>query len=700
MTTGSFTTNDKERKTKVRNKIWKLHDSNHKEIDRVVKEHGISEILATLLVHRGLVEPTQVNMFLNPDRSNFYDPFLMKDLKKSALRIIEAIKNNEMITIYGDYDVDGVTSTSCLYLYLKELGANVDYYIPDRVEEGYGLNNNAIIKIAENGTKLVVTVDTGITAVEQAELAKELGLDLIITDHHECQSQIPDAFSVVNPKQETCNYPFDMLAGVGVTFKLIQGLAELTQTNDLIWKYLDLVAVGTIADIVPLKDENRIIAKLAFETIPNTWNIGLKALMDVAGIKTDKMTSGIVGFQIAPRLNAAGRLGDAKKGVELFTTKDEHKANEIAHFLNLENQRRQTLEQEIFKQSIKIIEAYDKWEDLKVLVVAGEGWNHGVIGIVASRIVERYYRPTIVLTIEEGIASGSARSVESFSIFDALSTCKPLLEKFGGHEMAAGMSLKVENIDALREQLNQYATEVMDETTLIPKLYADMTLQVKEVNVDLIESLKTLEPYGMGNEEPKFILKGNLLDIKTIGKESNHLKIQLIQDKAQIEGIGFNMHHYNQQFGLGSNVETLASLSINEWQGRKFPQLLMKDLAFSEEYQSLITQQINIVENLKKMDSTFDRTLCMPNRSHFEQTYRNLILLDKMQTNEITLSKWVEVLKLEKIEMLYLYILCLEVFNELELVKYRIENNLLIFELSRGKKVELSQSKLYNKWVG
>ena len=368
--------------------------------------------------------------FLNPDYSRLYNPFLLKDMDKAVNRILSALENKEKIIIYGDYDVDGITSTSILFLFLKENGAIVDYYIPNRMEEGYGLNLEAINKIKDKGTDLIITVDTGITAVNEVALAKELGMDVIITDHHECQAEVPQAYAVIDPKQEDCSYPFKLLAGVGVSFKLIQALAKKLNNENSICKYMDIVSVGTVADIVPLIDENRILVKKGFEDIPNTQNIGLDALLKVSGYKGGPVTTGLIGFALGPRLNASGRIGDAKRGIELLITNDKEKAKMIADELNEENKNRQAMEQEIFNEAISLIEKEFDIKNTKVIVIAGEGWHQGVIGIVASKIVEKYYRPTILLTIEDGIAKGSARSVEGFNIFEALCESSQFLTKF------------------------------------------------------------------------------------------------------------------------------------------------------------------------------------------------------------------------------------------------------------------------------
>ncbi|MCT4598039.1 MAG: single-stranded-DNA-specific exonuclease RecJ [Vallitalea sp.] len=684
--------------------MWNLIENNNKEIEKLVDKHKFSTVMATILANRNIVMDEDINRFLYANRDSFYDPFLMKDMDKGIRRILEAIDKGEKITIYGDYDVDGITSTSILYMYLRENLVNVDYYIPNRLEEGYGVNNEAINKIGEDGANLIITVDTGITAVEQVEYAKTLGIDIIITDHHECQEIIPDALAVIDPKREDCNYPFDMLAGVGVTFKLIHGLSIKLKNTDIIWKYLDIVAVGTVADIVPLVDENRIITKLAFETMKDTWNIGLKALLKVSGNKKeDKITASIIGFRVAPRLNAAGRLGDAKRGIELFTTSDKDRAAYIAESLNDENIKRQELEKSIFDEAITIIENTIDVDNTKVIVVAGNNWHHGVIGIVASRITEKYYRPTIILAIEDSVASGSARSVEGFSIFDAIHSAKDILNKFGGHEMAAGLSLDETLVPVLRDRVNLYANQYMDDNTLTPKITVDMEIGLNDINIPLIEEIIELEPYGVGNPEPKFICKGKVNDVRKIGKESNHLKMKIDYNKYYLDSIGFGMADYYDYIDIQRDISLLGTLNINEWNGIKKPQIMMKDLDINNEYIKTIDDYYYKYTHIKKNNYDNEsityliKENVIPTRKEFENIYRAFLLLEKQKKEEIIVVKLLSMLKYHDANKLLSVLICLDVFVELNLLEYNISNYKLTFKLNKGHKVQLDESLLYSK---
>lgn len=681
-------------------KIWQLKEADPQLVKRVSEENGVDEFQATILVNRGLTEKRVIDLYLHPEKERFHDPFLMPDMQKAVTRIIGAQKNYEPLCIYGDYDVDGITSTSILYLFLKEIGCHVRYYIPDRLTEGYGLNSGAIEKLKNEDISLMITVDTGIAAVAEAETAKRIGMDLIITDHHECQDIIPQGYAVINPKRPDSQYPFDQLAGVGVTFKLIQGIARTLGVEELIWKYLDIAAIGTVADIVPLQDENRIITKLAFKTIPTTWNIGLKALMKVADLVPERIGAGMIGFQIGPRLNAAGRLGDAKRGVALFTTEDESLATEIAEELDRENRKRQEMEVEIFEKAVELVESGPDISDMKMLVIAHHGWSHGVIGIVASRLVEKYYRPTILLTIEDGVASGSARSVEGFNLFEALSSCKDLFKKFGGHEMAAGMSLPQENVDSLRQRLNDYAQAVMDDTTLIPKLHADLELSLQDACIERIEGLSIFEPFGMGNEEPKFICHGLLKSSRIIGKTMTHLRVEVAQNGDKIAGIGFGMAERESMLGIDQPVSVFCTLNINEWQQKKSPQLMVKDIKSSQE--AIEDMNRHLMQLMKGDDGVLRRAAGMdwiPARKDYERVYRFFLALDKQLVCQVYLSNWMASMEGATPVNWVKYILCLEVFQQLGLIFYTLEADEIHFKINKGNKVELNMSKLYNKLI-
>lgn len=703
---------------------------------------SMSSFLTKMLLGRQVDTVKKAKRFLKPGTQTMYDPFLMKDMEKACILVKDHINKKNPIAVYGDYDVDGVTSTTILFKTLKACGATVSYYIPDRLEEGYGINKEALTRLHEEGNKLVISVDTGITAVEQVDHGRSLGMDMIITDHHECQEVIPRANAVLNPKQEDCSYPYDMLAGVGVTYKLVQGLAKtFSLDNDFVLDLMEIVAVGTISDLVPLLDENRTFVYQAFKRMKRIHNIGLDALVRVSGIDTARITAGSIGFQIGPRLNAAGRLGDAKRGVKLFLSEDPDEAMKMAEELNEENLKRRAMEDEILEQANRIVEETVDLDKTKILVIAHDGWHHGVIGIVASRICEKYYRPTILLAIEDGVASGSARSVEGFSIFDALSSTKHLLDKFGGHEMAAGMSFDAAKISELSRNLNEYATEVMDQETLIPKVKVEQRMMPSNINVEFIEALKVLEPYGMGNEEPRFLIDAEVKSSSLMGKESNHFKMSVGDNKASIDAVGFYAPHYYDELVKGMCINTIGTFNINEWKGYKKPQIFIKAISYQDrtsgffegvkrlngqifwnnqqsqsendgigldgfdvdgrgELQRDVDMDIKTIDGFMKAHPELQLTI---NRAVCATVYKNLKAKDP-GVNHFTPVDLIGLTDISKSldngksveENLLTAVLCLKVFDELGLVRCRVSKNSLAIRLYLGKKVELQKSTLYN----
>jgi len=686
----------------IKKKRWHIQEQNHKIVEHIKMTHDLDDYLARILINRDIIEDKEIERFLSPDKKKLYGPFLLKDMDKAVERIVQAVSDQELIAIYGDYDVDGITSTSLLYLFLKEIEAKVSYYIPDRVDEGYGINSLALKHIKDQGCGLVISVDTGIAAFEEAKYAKEIGLDLIITDHHECQEDIPVAYAVINPKRPDCDYPFKLLAGVGVAFKLIHGISIELGIEKAIWPYLHLVAVGTIADIVPLVDENRIMTKLAFRTLGETWNIGLKALMDISAIKPDKLCASDIGFKIGPRLNAAGRLGDAKRGVQLFTTEDEAEAIQLAKSLDEENKNRQDIERTIYQEVIDMIENSKMDANNRVLVVAGEGWNHGVVGIVASRVVGRYYKPTIILSVENGKASGSARSVEGFNIFEALSDCKTLFEKYGGHEMAAGMTLLEKDLDALRFQLNQYANIHLTDEMLLPKVAIDFELPIGHISEEFIRKIQSLEPYGAANPEPIFLVEGQIDQIKQIGKELKHLKLVIKEDGNKLDAIGFSMGGNYSYLPVDTSIRIVGFLGLNSWQDQITPQMMIEDIKYNQDLEDEIQESLYIYNHSDDSQISYIKLHNqIPTRDDFKTVYRFLMKCDTMKISDIPVLRLLEVFEKGSTKLIK-PLLCIKVFEQVGLIKYDFNYNTMVFEmihLSEGEKVELEQSKLYNRLI-
>lgn len=557
---------------------WKIETENHDLVQQFVSELKISSVVANLLLNRGISSVEEARNFLYIEKTEFHDPFLMKGMRQAVERIHSAIENGEKILIFGDYDADGVSSTAVMIETLKQLDADFQFYIPNRFTEGYGPNEPALRKAKEAGFSLVITVDTGISAVHEAAIAKEIDLDLIITDHHEPPPVLPNAFTIINPKQAECFYPFKYLAGVGVAFKLAHAL--LGQPPEHL---LDFAVIGTIADLVPLRGENRLIVKKGLKALQKTKRPGLLALKKVAGIDDKELTTDHVGFGIGPRINAVGRLASATPAVELLISEDKSEAERLAAEIDELNKKRKDMVNQITEEALEIVERqFASIEDHKVLIIAEKGWNAGVIGIVASRLVERYYRPTIVLSIDEekGIVKGSARSIEGFDMFINLSQSRDILPHFGGHPMAAGLTMKIEDLDELRERLNKQANEVLTKKDYLPITTVDLTVSIKDITVSIIEEMSLLAPFGISNPTPKVLIQdAKLTQMRRIGSEENHLKMLVEEDGQTLDCIGFQFGHLYHEISMVAKVSAVGTLSINEWNGHSKPQLIIEDIA-------------------------------------------------------------------------------------------------------------------------
>ena len=598
----------------IYSKKWTLKHKGKVEETELSKKINISPEICQILNNRGIDNEKDAEIFMNPSLEYLRDPFLMKDMDKAVERIKKAIENKERIYIYGDYDVDGVSSTSILVLYFKSINYPVKYYIPNRLEEGYGINENAIEKIHADGCELIITVDCGITSVKEVDLANELGIDVIVTDHHECQSEIPNAYAIVNPKQDDCNYPFDMICGCGVAFKMIQALTDKEEFKNTMYNYLEIVTLATICDIVPLVDENRIIVKNGLKLMKEGKNLGLRELIKVCGIETNKIGSSHIGFSVGPRINASGRLGYSYLGVQLFTTDCEDEAREIANILEAKNIERQLIESKMYKEAEEIIANDESYNKDKVLVVAKEGWQHGIIGIVASKLTEKYYKPTILLTIEDDEATGSARSIKGFNMFEALESCKELMNKFGGHEQAAGLALNRNNIKELKERINEIADYNLTKEDLIENVNVEYELDEESADLDLVEDLHKLEPFGMSNPSPRFIMRDLLLThIYKMGKNKQHLKLIVEKDKIY-ECVGFNMAYLADNFEIGDKIDILFQVDENNYNNERKVQFLLKDIRLSypkninnnnisiKLFNSIIPNNINNIYSIKNSE--------------------------------------------------------------------------------------------------
>ena len=557
------------------NRKWEFYNQDENLVQKIAKEHNISELLAVILVNRGITQKKDIDIFLNPTRKDFHDPYSMTDMEKAVNRILKAIDEKEKVIIYGDYDVDGITSITVLKKFLKERGLDVGYYIPNRLDEGYGLNKDAIEKIAEEGYKLIITVDCGISGIEEIKFAYEKGMEVIVTDHHEPLEELPDALAVVDCKRKDNKYPFKNLAGCGVVFKLAQAISQRLNLDEKEYlKYLDIVCVGTISDIVPLVDENRVIAKLGLKLVEQTRNPGLKALLVASGYK--EVNSNTVSFGVAPRINACGRMGKEEEALKLFLTDNIAEAGRITDNLNKYNRERQEIEKRIYQEALEKIEK-NHLEENNVIVVGGENWHHGVIGIVASKITEQYFKPSILICFEGDEGKGSGRSIPGFDLHDALCQSSEYLEKYGGHEMAVGLSLKKENFQKFADKFEEIAKEAHTEE-IESVINIDREITIKDVNIDTINSLKALEPFGEANKLPVFIYKNLRIDSIRALSEGKHLKLTLKDGNTIINAIGFNMGKYAEEYRISDKIDVLGVLEINTFNGIDTIQINMKDI--------------------------------------------------------------------------------------------------------------------------
>ncbi len=581
----------------------------------LANELKITPLVASMLVNRGLDTVDSARYFLF-GQDEFHDPYLLKGMDLAVKRIRDAIEKQEPILIFGDYDADGVSSTSVLMITLRDLGANVQFYIPNRFTEGYGPNEPAFRQAKDNGIKLIITVDTGIAAVHEASVAKELELDLIITDHHEPGPVLPEALAIIHPKLPDSNYPFHELAGVGVAFKLAHALYGEVPEH-----LFEIAVIGTVADLVSLKGENRLIVKKGLEKLKDTKNIGLKAILKLAGVKPSSINEETIGFTLAPRINAVGRLEDADIAVQLILTEDPEEAQALAEEMDGLNKTRQSIVNTITTEAFEMVERNFPIETNKVLVIGKEGWNPGVIGIVASRLVEKFYRPTIVLNFdpEKGTAKGSARSIAGFDLFKNLSTCRDILPHFGGHTMAAGMTLKLEDVDELRNRLNTLAEEQLTEDNLIPVTHLDKEIRLEDISLSTLDEVSQLAPFGMDNPKPKVLINNvEIATIRKIGSEQNHLKILVNEEGANLDGVGFGLGVLVDQISPASKISLIGELSINEWNNIRKPQIFIQDIAV-DSWQLFDFRGQRRINNLKQAVPAENRKFIIFNQDYLEK---------------------------------------------------------------------------------
>jgi single-stranded-DNA-specific exonuclease len=572
---------------------WVYETADKEKVASLSKAISIPPALAELLIKRGVDEPNLAKEFFTNSLASILDPLLMKDMKRGAERLAAAVKHNERVCVYGDYDVDGVTATSLMFLFLKSLGAAVEYYIPNRLEEGYGLNMDSVKEIAQKGIKLLLTVDCGISAFKETAFANTGGMDIIITDHHYAGDEIPAAFAVINPMRKDDPYPFKTLAGVGVAFKLccavrsvLRGDPEFSGELPNLKQFLDIVALGTVADVMPLSGENRVMVAHGLKILTAAGaRVGIEELKKIAGIDNQQLSSTHIAFALAPRINAVGRLGDSYKGVDLLIASDREKAAEIAKDLDRENQFRQELENQILNEAYEKIEKDSAFAARNSLVLYSGKWHVGVLGIVASRIVERYFKPAIILTEDNGVLKGSARSIPAFNLYEGLASISDIFISFGGHKYAAGVKLRTERFEEFVERFDAVVTGALKKEDFFPELYVDAVLAAREISSRFIDKLKNFEPFGEANPQPIFITTGvkKVGQVAFVGKNDAkpHAKCVFQKDGVALNAIGFNMSGYKDILNTHDSFDILYSLSNNTFRDITKPQLLLKDLRVS-----------------------------------------------------------------------------------------------------------------------
>ena len=588
---------------------------------QLAQEFNMSPYAALLAVSRGLTSAETLNAFFGGGAQPFADAFSLPDMDKAVTRLNEAIENGEHIVVFGDYDADGVTATALMVSYLETRGAVVSYQIPDRLTEGYGLSTDAVRAIKADGAEVVVTVDNGVSALDEAALMAQLGMELIVTDHHKPPENLPQAYAVVDPHRKDCVCEYTDYAGVGVAFKLICAL-EGAEPEEMLEEFGDLAAIGTIGDIVPLHGENRLFAKMGIEAMNTNPRTGVRALLEVAGIKDKAVTASSVAFALAPRINAAGRIGCAKRALELLLTDDEQLAQTLAQEIEQANRERKSVEDRILDEADKLITADPKRRYSKILVVDGAGWHSGVIGIVASRLTEKYGRPCIILARDGNSARGSGRSIAGFSLYDALESVSHLLTHFGGHTLAAGLEIECEKIDAFITALAEY-TAAMDMPFPIQRI--DFRLNPAAITPELVKSLSVFEPYGAENSQPVFGLYGLRIDTVQPVSEGKHTKITASKNGTRIRAIMFGANTQQFPYVAGDKVDLAVTLEVNEFRGEVSTNIHIRNIRLADLDEDALLTGLRCFEAVMRDDRALTPQSCVkPDRELFAALYRLL----------------------------------------------------------------------------
>lgn len=671
---------------------WLIKKQDEAAVAEIRKQFGFCDAVARVLYNRGLTDRKSIESFFDIDIANLHDPLLLADMEKATSRIKRAVENGEKITVYGDYDVDGITSVVLMYRCLTSLGANVDYYIPDRTEEGYGLNSSALRSIYDSGTSLIVTVDTGTTAVEEIAEAENYGLDVIVTDHHECKPTLPVCVAVVNPKRPDSVYPYKELAGVGVVFKLVCALiGDSTKAFSL---YGDLVSIGTIADIMPLVDENRVLVSLGLDLLRKRPSCGIKALLEASGgYKHGQITASTIAFQVAPRINAAGRIGDPKRSVELLLCEDPEQAASLAEGLCDENRTRRQMEADIIADVEKMLENRNPSD--RIIVVGSENWHHGVIGIVASKIVEKYHLPCILVCFDGDRAKGSARSIKDVSMFELLTQSSRHLEKFGGHEMAAGLTLARKDFDGFVRDITAIANEKITDDMMIPVVESECEIPFSEISLDTVHELQRLEPFGTGNPTPNFAF-GNVVisDIIAVGA-GMHLKLTFSYSGQDFSAMLFGTTLQDFDFATGDTVDIVFSMSENFFNNRYSLNMSLKRMRLCEEIEKKEADEEKLYNRFISGDKEDGIVLT---RKEFTAVYRHLHrnYVNARQTRYMphALARGFARKGLEGFGFCKL-MLCLNILSELGIIEYAYNENVNITFRDTQNKKNLADSKTW-----
>ncbi len=713
---------------KYTNRIWKIKENtvDASITDEISCELGVSHILASIIANRGYDTVESALSFVQKSHEILHDPFLLNDMEEATQRIAAAIRNQEKITIYGDYDVDGVTSVSILCMYLHKKGAIVDYYIPCRMNEGYGVSSSAIQYLKNNGTRLIITVDTGVTAINETKLAKELDIDMVITDHHECTKSLPEAVAVINPKRHDSQYPFSNLAGVGVAFKLACALEKIIEGVDIIEAtrrvandYSDLVAIGTIADVMPVIDENRILIAYGLKRAENTDKVGLASLINLCrsgdGRTANKskqkknLSSGFVGFSLAPKINAAGRISSASIAVEMFLAKDEVAANALSLQLCDINRERQAMENKIADEAYAYLDSCGDTNS-SVIVLENNDWHHGVVGIVSSRVTDKYGLPSILISFEgngqpndpEAIGKGSGRSVDGMNLVNALSSCADILEKFGGHELAAGLSIKRKNLPEFKRRVNEYAKKCFDGAEPEHVLEIDCELGIENLTLGFAEELSLLGPYGVSNPTPLFVMRNiTINDIIPVGM-NRHLKLDLSKENFSFVAMMFSTTISEFPLSVGDEIDLAFNLDVNEFNGTSSLQISIKDIRPSERNFHFEMVNEKMFESIKSGESCLDGEYIIPQREDFALVYNQLLAAARTGKETYRISRLLsDILKKEPNSGInYIKVkFAIKVFRELNIVNIEeLDAHAFSFRIAYAKnKTSLDKSNILKK---